>query len=172
MNSIYITTLNLQFVESGINEIMANINEIYQKGLDGSFTETRKLDKYIDLVRYFDDYNVEGVVDWTPFQHRTEWITIIEACYRLYGRVDYNMTRAKALIEAYGDDFKILRIHLRGLFKKGNRYTNNVVKTMLQDAYDKHGLKRNAKVSDIHELFNSNEFKNVKVRGERMIEIL
>lgn len=134
--------------------------------------ELPKSTTYLDLVEYFNTNQKSGIVDWGDYSFRTEWIDIIEACYKLFKKTYNNSTEAKAMIDAYGDEFKVLVIEARKMFKKGERYPNSVIKDTLQKFYDKKGLKRKAKPTDLYELFGERVVKNYNTKGVRGIEIL
>lgn len=55
------------------------------------------------------------------------------------------------------------------MFTIGNRYSRKEIKEKLQELYNNLGIKRTAKYSDLSEVMS---IKDVKVKGERFIEIL
>lgn len=50
---------------------------------------------YKDLVRYFNELNKNGVVDWGLFGTKTEWISLIEASYKFYKTAWVDFTYAR-----------------------------------------------------------------------------
>ena len=127
---------------------------------------------YEDLCEYFNKFHKKGVCDWDIYSTKTEWISIIESYYRLYGKIERNISRAKQMIDAYGNEYKIATIKLRSLFLKGERYTNKDIKETLTKAYNDLNINRKAKATDIYELFGETGVKSFNTKGIRGIEIL
>ena len=73
------------------------------------------------------------------------------------------------MIENYGDDFELTKLEIKKMFTIGNRYSRKEIKEKLQELYNRLGIKRTAKYSDLSEVMS---IKDVKVKGERFIEIL
>lgn len=133
--------------------------------------ELPKSVSYVDLVEYFNKSHKNGVCEWNDYYYKTEWINVIEACYKLFKKTYNNITEAKQMIEAYGDEYKILVVEARKLFKKGERYSNADIKNTLQKFYDKKKLNRKAKATDMFELFGETGVKSFNTKGIRGIEI-
>ena len=176
-----------------INEIVFNADKYYILELRNQYTkgfniigatnssdiiepiELPKSFGYSDLVVYFIKNYKNNIIDWDIHSNKVEWISIIEDYYKIFKSVEMNITRAKQMIEANGDDFKMLIIKGRKLFNKSNgdnRYTNAQIKTLLQKLYDSNGLNRKAKPTDIYEFFGQKGVKPYKSSGVRGFEIL
>ena len=155
------------------------IRDQYTKGfdiqgsLDGSIKEDLcvipKNVTYIDMVNYFNENHVKGIVDWSYYSTRTDWASIIESSYKLYGKTWRDYTYACKMIDAYGDDWETFKLEVSRCFSVGSRYTRKETKEILQKIYDKRGMKRKAKHTDLMEIMTIKEFG---INGERMIEIL
>jgi hypothetical protein len=152
----------------------------YSKGFDikGAFSESITVEpiilpievKYSDVVEYFKANHVDGVIDWGVMSTRTEWIAVVESCYRFYKKVWEDYTYAKNMINNYGDSFELLKIDIKSSFKTGSRYNRKDIKDILNTIYKKHGINRKAKHSDLIEVFGA--VKEVKINGERYVEII
>lgn len=134
--------------------------------------ELPKDTSYEDLVAFFRENHVDGNIDWGIYGTRTEWITVIEALYKLTGNLDSNYTRAKEALDAYGDDWKVTKMEIRRIFKKGHKYSRKEITGMLQRYYDSHDIERKAKYSDLYEVFEKSKLRNTATKGVRGIEIL
>ena len=124
---------------------------------------------YKDLVNHFRLNQKNGLVNWGEYSDKTEWITIIESSYKFYKTTWLTITEAKQMVENYGDTFEILKIEIKKLFIVGKSYTRSEVKELLQGLYDKKGINRKAKHTDLNEVM---VVKEKKVNGERMVEII
>lgn len=124
---------------------------------------------YKDVVTYFRNNNIDGKIEWNEYLYKTDWIQIIESSYRLYKRTWMDITYAKKMIENYGDDFELTKLEIKKMFTIGNRYSRKEIKEKLQELYNNLGIKRTAKYSDLSEVMS---IKDVKVKGERFIEII
>lgn len=156
------------------------IRRQYTKGFDikGSLDNVTEIDEielpksttYSDLVTFFNSENKDGVIDWGIYSTKTEWIQIIETSYRFYKKTWMNVSYAKKMIENYGDDFELTKLEIKRLFVVGNRYTRKEVKEKLQELYNRLGINRVAKHTDLSD--DIMKVKEVAVRGVRMVEIL
>ena len=141
---------------------LENVTEVKQLELPKSTT-------YKELVEFFNTNNKDGVIDWGYYSTKSDWIAVIESSYRLYKRTWMDITYAKKMIENYGDDFELTKLEIKKMFTIGNRYSRKEIKEKLQELYNNLGIKRTAKYSDLSEVMS---IKDVKVKGERFIEIL
>lgn len=185
------TTLNEDkdvyiFNESAFNADMYFLLEIrkqYTKGFDikSNFDDSKTVDlnpiivdstiTYSNLVEYFNVNHHNGKVKWNEYSYKNDWINIIETSYRLYKRTFKNITRAKYMINNYGDDWKLLKGVIKSMFKKGV-YSRKEITEKLQQLYDENNIQRIAKYSDIYETIDINNTREKKIKGERYIEIL
>ena len=170
--------------ESAFNADMYYILETkkqYTKGFDikGTFNEVLEVQKvdlpasitFSDLVGFFNQNNVEGEVDWSIYINKTEWITLIEASYKLYKKVWKDYTYTKQMVDNYGNSWELLKVDIKNMFRKGNRYTRKEIKERLQKLYDSKSIVRKAKYSDLYEVYNKVDIKEGAVNGERYLEI-
>lgn len=133
-----------------------------------------KFDKevsYRDIAIYFKDNHKNGEIDWSYYSNYTEWTDIVEESYRLSKRVVENISIARDIIDANGDEFKNLIIEVRKAFKVG-RYTNKEIRNTLNKIYKDAGLDRKAKPNDLYEFFGNGKIRAFKCKGERGMEIL
>lgn len=124
--------------------------------------------KYSDMVKHYKEMLLATKSDWGIYSTRTEWISIIETSYRMYQKLWTNVSVAKEMIANYTDEAGKVAVKIRQMFNVGQRYTRADVKEKLANLYKKENIKRTAKHTDISEYF---EVKEVKVMGERMVEI-
>jgi hypothetical protein len=73
------------------------------------------------------------------------------------------------MITSYNDENTIISLEISQLFSIGKKYLASYVKDRLNKLFVEKGVKRNAKCTDLHCYF---EIKNVKINGERGVEIL
>lgn len=171
--------------ESALNADMYYLIETkrqYTKGFDikGNFKETKEVKPikyentatYANLVDFFNVNNINGSLDWGEYEHKTDWISLIESSYKLYKKAWKDITYAKKMVENYGDSWELLKIHIRKIFRKGNRYTRKEIKETLQLLYDKEGIVRKAKYSDLYEVFRKEQIKEGAVNGVRHLDIV
>lgn len=153
----------------------------YEKGfnLRGVFTDTETVEPvilpknvtYADVAEYFKNNHKQGVIDWGIYSTKTEWIDLITTYYNLYKKApSTDITRVKALIEAYTEPVKQLQIKVHSAFKTDHRYTRKEVKEILNGIYKVSGVKRNAKYSDLFEFCK--EVKETSSKGERYMTII
>ena len=155
------------------------IRDQYTKGFDiqGSLDGAIKEDlcivpknvTYIDMVNYFNENHINGMIDWSYYSTRADWASIIESTYRLYSKTWKDYTYACKMIDAYGSDWELFKLEICSKFTTGKRYTRKEVKEILQKIYDNKNIKRKAKHSDLIEMMTIREFA---IKGERMIEII
>lgn len=134
--------------------------------------EMKKEVAYADLVKYFKDMkDIVGNedIDWECYSTRTEWIDVIEKCWKLYGKVWTNISVAKEMLANYNSEYNQIGIKMPAAFSTGKRYSRAEVKERLNNLYKKHNISRKAKHTDLNEYF---EVKEVGVKGERFVEIL
>lgn len=72
------------------------------------------------------------------------------------------------MVDNYGDTYKLVVLQISKLFKVGTRYTRKEVKAQIQEVYNTYGVIRKATHTDLSEAYY---YKEVKVQGERLIEI-
>lgn len=124
---------------------------------------------YKDLVEHFKENNIDGVVNWGVYSTKTNWISIIESSYKFYKKVWTDFTYARDMVENYGDEFELIKVEIKSMFKKGERYKRSDITTTLQAYYNHKGISRKAKYSDLSEIM---DYKDITIRGIRMVEIL
>lgn len=124
---------------------------------------------YTDTVDYFDKNHVNGVVDWTKFNTKEEWIRLIEDTYKEFKKTWKDQTYAKNMISSKDDPVKIRVNQIKSLFKRSKRYTRTEIKDILQKTYNKLKINRKAKWTDLEEVV---KIKHVTVRGTKYIEVL
>lgn len=123
---------------------------------------------YSDLVDYFLKYHKVGKINWGVYSTREEWIKVIEDSYRFYKRVWKDYTYAKGMIKNYGDTFQQIILDISCNFSTGSRYTRAEIRKILKRIYNKYRINR---VPKHYDLKNALNIKEVKVMGERMVEV-
>lgn len=124
---------------------------------------------YKDLVDFFNETNKDGYVEWSLFSTRHKWIYVIENSYRLFGRTWRDYTHARKMIENYDNVYQQVVLDIKSKFQTGIRYSRKEVKSILADVYSEFKINRTAKHTDLFKIIN---VKEVKVNGDRMIEII
>lgn len=159
---------------------LKEIHEQYRKGFNikSNFNNHELLEEiiidkpiiysYADLVDYFYEHNVNGIVsDWGIHKDKTEWINIIEINFKLNRSVDKNYTRAKKLIQNLDNDYNQLVLAVYKYIKEGKSYTKDFIKVTLNNVYIGMGLIKKAKSVDIYEFYDT---KEITVKG--VIQVL
>jgi hypothetical protein len=124
---------------------------------------------YSELVDYFLKYNKEGDIVWGVYSTREEWIKVIEDSYRFYKKVWKDYTYAKGMIKNYGNTYEQIKMDIRCSFSIGSRYNRTKIKEILKEIYNKYEINRIPRHYDLQDaLF----IKEVKIMGERMVEII
>jgi hypothetical protein len=136
-----------------------------------SKVELEKDVKYSDLVNYFKNNKKENddVFYWGIYSTRTEWIEIIEKCWKLYGKLWVDIYVAKEMIRNYVDEVGKIGVQIKNMFYTGRKYTRAEVKEKLNLLFVRENIKRKAKHTDLYEYF---EIKESASNGVRIIEIL
>lgn len=158
------------------------IKKQYTKGFDikGSFSDNVDIIippielsnniTYKDLVKYFNENNIKGNIDWGIHSTKNEWINIIEASYKLHKKTWVDISYAKEMIYSSKDNYELIKISIKKLFSTGGKYSRKYIKEHLQKLYDEKGINRKAKHTDLQEVFS--KIKEITIKGERMVEII
>lgn len=136
-----------------------------------SKVELQKDVQYVDLVNYFKSIpeNNRENINWATYSTRKDWIDIIEKCWKLYNKYWANITVARKMIANYNDENAIVGLEISQLFSVGKKYLSSYVKDKLNSLFVEKNIKRKGKCTDLHSYF---EIKDVKIKGERGIEVL
>lgn len=142
--------------------------------IQGNFKFEELVDKFKEqesIHNNIDDSRLDIIkkIEWGVMSKHKNWIKIIEKSYELYGKVWKNQVYSEEMINNFYNPDNHFRIKFCTLFNVGGRYTRADVKVKLAKLYEKEKLKRAAKHTDLNEYF---EVKDVKVNGERMVEII
>jgi hypothetical protein len=124
---------------------------------------------YSDLVDYFLKNNKDGEIAWGVYSTREEWIKVIEDSYRFFKKVWKDYTYAKEMIKNYGDTYEQIKLDIKCSFSIGSRYTRAAIREILKEIYIKYGINRLPRHYDLQKALLT---KEVKVMGERMVEII
>lgn len=127
---------------------------------EGSFSE---------MVDLFRKRKNKAKMNWGVYSTKSEWIDLIEDCYRAYGKVWKNPTYCKEMIRAKHSASDRLFAEIRARFKVGKKYTLMEAKTILGKIYKKHNLKRKPKHTDLSEVM---EVTLKRTSKQRFVEIL
>ncbi|SHJ88012.1 hypothetical protein SAMN05444280_1372 [Tangfeifania diversioriginum] len=154
------------------------IREQYSKGFDikSQFNVSSEIEPiilpgvvtYTDLVDYFKENHKNGAIEWGVYSTKTEWICVIETCYKYYKKVWKDYTYANTMITNYGDAFEIIASEAHKVFGEGI-YTRKDAKAMMQNIYDELQIPRKAKHHDFNEIFKKVE--HPMINGERHVRI-
>nr|CAI9752025.1 hypothetical protein ELOWGMBK_ELOWGMBK_CDS_0033 [Herelleviridae sp.] len=110
------------------------------------------------------------VVEFSEEQIKSKNMQIIEEFLAKYGRIEPNSKRAKDMLDASKDKYSKIKAVARTYFSINKDYTAKEVKQILQNTYNKLGIKRTAKATDFLELFKSGRL--IKTHsGERFYRI-
>ena len=108
-------------------------------------------------------------VEWTTAELSCDNYKLVNDYYNITGNISMDMYYVKNKVNNNGE-FGEIKAECSKLFITGNRYNGSDIKKSLQGVFDMLGLKRKAKATDIMQIFK--EVKPVKVKGERMYEII
>lgn len=154
------------------------IREQYSKGFDikSQFKESSEIEPiilpgvitYSDLVEFFKKNHKNGEIEWGVHSTKTEWIYIIETCYKYYSKVWKDYTYANTMITNYGDAFDTIKSAAYSMFDVGD-YTRKEAKAAMQAIYNELQVSRKAKHHDFNEIFKIVE--HPIINGERHVRI-
>jgi hypothetical protein len=124
---------------------------------------------YRDLVKYFEDNHINGLVDWGSYSTRVEWIKLIEDSCRIFKKVWKDYTYAKDCVENHDNVYMLILMDIKKNFAVGSTFPRSEVKKILNEIYRGHDVKRIANHNDLKDaLF----IKQKKINGERLVEII
>lgn len=107
------------------------------------------LDKYKNMIKG------DNSLSFTREEMATENYILIDTYYKQYNGFTNNSSYAKKMIKVYNDDWKRLTYEIINIFPKGI-YVKKEVKDKLNQLYNKYGIKRKAKITDLSNDFNLN----------------
>ena len=107
------------------------------------------LDKYKNMIKG------DNSLSFTKDEMVTENYILIDTYYKQYNGFTNNSSYAKKMIKVYNDDWKRLTYEIINIFPKGI-YVKKEVKDKLNQLYNKYGIKRKAKITDLSNDFNLN----------------
>jgi hypothetical protein len=158
------------FITKVRKEYMAGFS-VMDKLEDGIVVEPTVLHNPLSFTSIAEKYesSLTGKVEWTKAELSCDYYKLIHQYYTITGEVSYNSKYVKDKVNNQGE-FSEIKAECSKFFKTGNRYDGNEVKKVLNRIYEGLGLKRKAKATDLMQIYK--EVKPVKVRGERMYEIV
>jgi len=110
----------------------------------------------------------EEDIVWTESMKLTEYASIIDSCYKKYGKAFNNQTYAKKIYNS-NDSFEIVKVNLmhgRNRIKLNTLYKISDIKEILAYNYSQNQISRSPKATDISEFFSEVEFKNHKIEDK------
>jgi len=118
------------------------------------------LDKYKNMIKG------DNSLSFTKEEMVTENYILIDTYYKQYNGFTDNSSYAKKMIKVYNDDWKRLTYEIINIFPKGI-YVKKEVKDKLNQLYNKYGIKRKAKITDL-----SNDFNLIIRETQRRVQII
>lgn len=118
------------------------------------------LDKYKNMIKG------DNSLSFTKDEMATENYILIDTYYKQYNSFTNNSSYAKKMIKVYNDDWKRLTYEIINIFPKGI-YVKKEVKDKLNQLYNKYGIKRKAKITDL-----SNDFNLIIRETQRRVQII
>ena len=124
---------------------------------------------YEDMVKYAKS-NIDKVtneIKWTEahFVRSKDYAELISAVYKATGRFQMNKVQAEAVLKR--GNVAEIEIDIKYTFVVGEDYTGDKIKDELSRLYERYGLKRKAKVTDLGEFL---EYKTAKVMNQRTMK--
>ena len=108
----------------------------------------------------------DNSLSFTKDEMVTENYILIDTYYKQYNGFTNNSSYAKKMIKVYNDDWKRLTYEIINIFPKGI-YVKKEVKDKLNQLYNKYGIKRKAKITDL-----SNDFNLIIRETQRRVQII
>lgn len=180
------TNFDIDKQEYYINELVFNSDrysiletaKAYKKGfilkdkqsvaiiIESPVIDTQK--RFNDYKKLFDESDDKNNIDWDCLDNEIYKEMLLES-YKRFGKTfSYNSSKIK--LETDGDKLKEVTKIIHTTFNDTRDYDLKEVKDTLQNIYNKVGIKRKAKSTDLHEFFKEVRIKNS--RGIKKAEII
>lgn len=106
----------------------------------------------------------QTIIQWTSELRESEHSKTIDKCIERYGKIYANQSKAEESLQVKSEEE--YRFHILTAFDEENEVSLSLAKKRLQRIYDKQGIKRTAKATDLLEFYPGAKQSVVRIDGK------